>query len=232
MENLETGQSPHLLPTLPYHHAALEPYIDAQTMMLHHGKHHASYVANLNAALEKFPELQKRNVLWLLLNQNKIPQKIRDAVCNNAGGHVNHSLFWRAMSPQASNKPAGPLAEAIDRDFGNFEKFKHQFVETGEKLFGSGWVWLVRAQQDGGKLQICTTTGHDNPMTQGHFPVLLNDVWEHAYYLKYENRRGDYLNNWWAIANWEEAARRFEQSDHSAENNWEDEGGHLMRSST
>jgi Fe-Mn family superoxide dismutase len=136
------------------------------------------------------------------------------------------------MSPALNSTPTGQLAEAIERDFGNFEQFKKQFVETGKKLFGSGWVWLVRAQQDGGKLQIYTTTGHDNPLTQGHFPILLNDVWEHAYYLKYENRRVEYLNNWWAIANWEEAARRFEQSDHSAENDWEDEGGHLMRAST
>ena len=232
MDNLETGQSPHQLPALPYHQSALEPYIDARTMMLHHGKHHATYVENLNAALEKFPELHQRDALWLLLNLSKVPQIIRIAVRNNAGGHVNHSLFWRAMSPAANSKPEGPLADAINCDFGGFEQFKHQFVETGEKLFGSGWVWLARAQQDGGKLQIYTTTGHDNPLTQGHFPILLNDVWEHAYYLKYENRRGDYLNNWWAIANWEEAARRFEQSDHSAENDWEDEGGHLMRAST
>jgi Fe-Mn family superoxide dismutase len=225
MRHPEKGMSLHQLPTLPYHQSALEPYVDAQTMMLHHGKHHASYVANLNAALEAFPQLQQRDALWLLLNLDKVPRKIRLAVRNNAGGHVNHSLFWLAMSPAANSNPEGPLADAIKCDFGGFEQFQLKFVETGEKLFGSGWVWLVRAQQDGGRLQIHTTTGHDNPMTQGHFPILLNDVWEHAYYLKYESRRVDYLNNWWAITDWEEAARRFDQSDHSAENDWEDEGG-------
>ena len=232
MENPEIGQWPHQLPPLPYHQAALEPYIDTQTMILHHDKHHASYVSNLNSALEKNPELHKRNPLWLLLNLNKVPQKIRVTVRNNAGGHVNHSLFWQAMSPASNSTPTGQLAEAIDRDFGSFEQFKQQFVETGEKLFGSGWVWLVRAQQDGGKLQIYTTTGHDNPLMQGHFPVLLNDVWEHAYYLKYENRREDYLNNWWAITNWEEAARRFEQSGLSAEQGWEDDSDHILRAAT
>ena len=216
-------QMKHMLPSLPYDYAALEPHIDAQTMMLHHDKHHASYVANLNSTLEKFPELHERNALWLLLNLSEVPQKIRTAVRNNAGGHVNHSLFWRAMSPAASG--AGPLASAIDRDFGSLEQFKAQFAEAGGKLFGSGWVWLAMAQQDGGRLQVYTTSGHDNPLMQGHFPILVNDVWEHAYYLKYENRRGDYLKSWWSVVNWDEAARRFERSDHSAERESEGEGG-------
>lgn len=160
----------HLLPPLPYDYAALEPHIDARTMMLHHDQHHASYVANLNSTLEKFPELHERNALWLLLNSSKVPQKIRSAVRNNAGGHVNHSLFWRAMSPAASGAPAGPLADAIDRDFGSLEQFKVRFAEAGGKLFGSGWVWLARAQQDGGRLQVHTTSGHDNPLMQGQSP--------------------------------------------------------------
>ena len=219
----------HVLPPLPYAYAALEPYIDARTMTLHHDQHHASYVANLNSALEPFPDLHERTALWLLLNLGKVPEKARTAVRNNAGGHVNHSLFWRAMSAQSSGAPEGPLADSIERDFGGLEPFKKQFAEAGGKLFGSGWVWLARTQQDGGRLQICTTTGHDNPMMQGHFPILVNDVWEHAYYLKHENRRVDYLNAWWEVANWNEAARRFERSELSPERRWEGDGGLVLR---
>jgi len=215
----------HTLPPLPYDYAALEPHIDAQTMMLHHDRHHASYVANLNSALEMFPELHAHNALWLLLNLDRVPHRIRTAVRNNAGGHVNHSLFWRAMSPAAGGAPAGPLADAIGRDFGSLDELKARFAEAGDKQFGSGWVWLARTQHDGGKLGVFTTSGHGNPLIQGHFPILVNDVWEHAYYLKYENRRGDYLKSWWPVVNWEEAARRFERSDHSAEREWEGEGG-------
>ena len=161
----------------------------------------------------------------MLLNLDEVPEKVRTAVSNNAGGHVNHSLFWRAMSPGASGAPAGALADAIDRDFGSFEQFKTQFAEAGGKVFGSGWVWLARAQRDGGKLGVYTTSGHENPLVQGQFPILLNDVWEHAYYLKHENRRGEYLEGWWPLVNWDEAARRFELSDHSGERDWEGEGG-------
>jgi len=207
----------HMLPPFPYYHASLEPHIDARTMALHHDQHHASYVANLNSALEQFPELQERTALWLLLNLSKVPEKIRTAVHNNAGGHVNHSLFWRAMSPGTRDGPAGRLADAIKRDFGGLEQFQARFDDAGGKLFGSGWVWLARAQQDGGRLQVCTTSGHDHPLMQGHYPILVNDVWEHAYYLKHQNRRGDYLKGWWPVVNWEEAARRFERSDRSAE---------------
>lgn len=217
----------HLLPHLPYAYAALEPHIDARTMKLHHDKHHASYVANLNSALEKYPELHDRTALWLLLNLDKIPEKARTAVRNNAGGHVNHSLFWRSMSA-AGSVPSGLLVDAINRDFGSLDQFKVQFSQAGEKHFGSGWVWLARAQQEGGELQIYTTSGHDNPLMQGHFPILVNDVWEHAYYLKYENRRGDYLKGWWLVVNWQEAARRFERSDQSAEQGWECEGGAIL----
>jgi len=213
----------HVLPALPYTHAALEPHIDARTMTLHHGKHHASYVDNLNAALADCPELQHRSALWLLLNSGEVPVTARTTVRNNAGGHLNHSLLWRAMSPHGGGEPAGALADAIKRDFGSFTQFKDRFAEAGNKVFGSGWVWLVRAQRDGGKLQVTTTSGHENPLTQGHFPVLVNDVWEHAYYLKHENRRLDYLNAWWALADWDEAARRYEMSGNTAARQWENE---------
>jgi Fe-Mn family superoxide dismutase len=217
----------HLLPHLPYEYSALEPHIDAHTMTLHHDKHHASYVASLNSALEDFPDLQKRTASWLLLNLGKVPEKIRTAVHHNAGGHVNHSLFWRAMSPAGDGAPSGLLADAIKRDFGGFEQLKTRFDEAGAKLFGSGWVWLARTQ-DGGKLEVSTTSGHDNPLMQGRFPLLVNDVWEHAYYLKYENRRPDYLKSWWSVVNWEEAANRFVRSDHQTEDNWESESGALL----
>ncbi len=200
-------------------------------MTLHHDKHHASYVANLNSALEGFPELHQRTALWLLLNLSKVPQKIRTAVRNNGGGHVNHSLFWRAMSPIGGGTPAGLLADAINRAFGSFEQFKARFAEAGGELFGSGWVWLAREHQDGGRLQVVTTSGHDNPLMQGYFPLLVNDVWEHAYYLKYENRRADYLNGWWSVVNWEEVTRQFERSDHSVDQCREADGG-LLHSTT
>ena len=218
----------HLLPPLPYEYAALEPHVDARTMALHHGKHHAAYVANLNSALEKFPELQERTASWLLLNLDKVPEKIRPLVHHNAGGHVNHSLFWRAMSPTGNGgAPTGLLADAIKRDFGGLEQLRTRFDDAGVKLFGSGWVWLARAQ-DGGKLEVITTSGHDNPLMQGHYPLLVNDVWEHAYYLKHENRRADYLSGWWSVVNWEEAAGRFDLSDRRAEDSWESEGGSIL----
>ena len=212
----EAGVFKHLLPPLPYDYSALQPHIDAQTMMLHHDKHHASYVANLNSALEKFPELYERTAIWLLVNVSKVPEEIRTAVHNNAGGHVNHSLFWQVMSPTGGGTPKGLLADAIKRDFGSFDNFKTRFDEAGAKLFGSGWVWLARTPEDGGRLEVVTTTGHDNPMMSGHFPLLVNDVWEHAYYLEYQDRRADYLNAWWSVVHWEEVARRFERPDHSA----------------
>ena len=218
----------HNLPDLPYGYEALEPHIDARTMMLHHDKHHGAYVTNLNAALAKLPELQERSAVWLLLNLDQVPETVRVAVQHNAGGHVNHSLFWRLMSPKGGGAPSGVLAEAIQHDFGSFEQFKTQFEEAGTKLFGSGWVWLARERKDGGKLQIVTTAGHDNPLMQGHFPLLVNDVWEHAYYRKYENRRAEYLNRWWSVANWDEVARQFEVSDDSAEPVWAAVSGKVL----
>lgn len=223
-----TNVKKHQLPPLKYDYAALEPCIDSRTMILHHDIHHGSYVEKLNAALEKFPEFRKSSALWLLRNLDKVPAKIRTAVHHNAGGHVNHSMFWRGMKPGASAGPKGQLREAINRDFGSIAAFKTRFEEDGAKLFGSGWVWLARTAQDGGKLEVITTSGHDNPIMQDRFPLLVNDVWEHAYYLQYESRRPDYLKAWWAVADWDEATRRFELSDDSAEELWETEGGHLL----
>jgi len=202
----------HRLPSLPYEAGALAPHIDARTMIVHHDKHHAAYVAALNLALERAPELGERTALWLLLNLDQVPENIRTAIRNNAGAHLNHTLFWRAMSPLGSRTPVGPLADAIDQSFGSFEQFKTEFTEAGSTLFGSGWVWLVRTRPGGGALQVLTTSGDDNPLMQGHFPLLGNDVWEHAYYLKHVNRRVDYLQGWWPLVNWEEAAYRFERS--------------------
>ena len=218
----------HHLPPLKYDYVALEPYIDSRTMILHHDNHHASYVKKLNEALEDFPDFRDCSALWLLLNLEKIPKEIRETVHHNAGGHVNHSMFWRAMKPGTTGEPKGLLREAVNRDFGSFADFKTQFEEKGSKLFGSGWVWLTRTRQNGGKLEIITTDGHDHPMMKNRFPLLLNDVWEHAYYLKYENRRPDYLKAWWSVVDWEQAAKCFERSDSSIEELLLAEDEHLL----
>lgn len=206
----------HILPVLPYAASALEPHIDARTMTLHHDMHHAAYVKALNLALESAPEsLQDKTADWLFLNLSKVPEKIRTAIGNNAGGHINHSLFWRAMSPDGGGTPSGSLSKEINQAFGSFDKFKEQFEDAGTKVFGSGWVWLAKPQRGDGKLQVLTTSGHDTPLAQGYFPLLVNDVWEHAYYLKHENRRPEYLKSWWSVANWKEAERRLERSHHA-----------------
>ena len=198
----------HTLPPLPYPTNALEPHIDAQTMEIHHGKHHNAYVTNLNAALEKAPELADKPLDELLKDLNSVPEAIRTAVRNNGGGHYNHSQFWQTMGPNAGGAPTGKLADAINSAFGDFEKFKEQFQAAGVGRFGSGWVWLVN---DGGKLSITSTPNQDNPIMDGKpAPILGNDVWEHAYYLKYQNRRPDYLAAWWNVVNWAEVGRRFE----------------------
>jgi Fe-Mn family superoxide dismutase len=215
----------HQLPALKYDYAALEPCIDSRTMMLHHDIHHGGYVEKLNAALETQPELCKYSALWLLQNLEKVSKEIRDAVHHNAGGHVNHSMFWRAMKPGVTGEPKGLLLEAIDRSFGSVEKFKTQFADAGTKVFGSGWVWLAGTRDKKGALEIMTTAGHDHPVMQDRYPILLNDVWEHAYYLHYESRRADYLKAWWSVVDWDEAARRFDFADNSAEASWEAEGG-------
>jgi len=197
----------YTLPPLPYPTNALEPHIDAQTMEIHHGKHHNAYVTNLNAALEKAPELADKSLDDLLRNLNSVPEAVRTAVRNNGGGHWNHSQFWKTMAPNAGGKPTGKLAAAIDAAFGDFEKFKEAFNAAGAGRFGSGWVWLVN---EGGKLAITSTPNQDNPLMDGKAPPILgNDVWEHAYYLKYQNRRPDYLKAWWNTVNWEEVGKRF-----------------------
>jgi Fe-Mn family superoxide dismutase len=200
----------HELPPLPYAYDALEPHIDQQTMTLHHDKHHQAYVNNLNAALEKYPDLQNKSPEELIRDLNSVPDDIRAAVRNNGGGHVNHTMFWQIMGPNGGGEPTGALADAITQAFGSFEDFKKQFNDAGVKRFGSGWAWLVR--NSSGQLQIVSTANQDNPLSEGHFPILGNDVWEHAYYLKYQNRRPDYLAAWWNVVNWEEVSRRFEQA--------------------
>jgi len=198
---------PFTLPPLPYPTNALEPHIDAQTMEIHHGKHHAAYVNNLNAALEKAPELQGKSLDDLLKNLSAVPESVRTAVRNNGGGHWNHSMFWQVMAPNAGGAPTGKLADAINSSFGDFEKFKEQFNAAGAARFGSGWAWLVK---DGGKLAIVSTPNQDNPIMDGKAAPLLGlDVWEHAYYLKYQNRRPDYMKAWWNVVNWAEVAKRF-----------------------
>jgi Fe-Mn family superoxide dismutase len=198
---------PQTLPPLPYATNALEPHIDAQTMEIHHGKHHNAYVTNLNAALEKAPELANKSLDELLKNLNAVPEAVRTAVRNNGGGHWNHSQFWKTMGPNAGGAPTGKLADAITASFGDFEKFKEQFNAAGAGRFGSGWVWLVK---EGDKLAITSTPNQDNPLMEGKpAPLLGNDVWEHAYYLKYQNRRPDYLKAWWNVVNWGEVAKRF-----------------------
>jgi Fe-Mn family superoxide dismutase len=199
----------HTLPPLPYAFDALEPHIDAQTMQIHHGKHHQTYVNNLNAALEKAPELQSRSLEELLRNLGGAPEAVRTAIRNNGGGHWNHSLFWQLMAPRAGSQPSGPLGEAIASSFGGFDKFKEQFAAAAAGRFGSGWVWLLN---EGGKLTITSTPNQDNPIMEGKAPqsILLGlDVWEHAYYLKYQNRRPDYVTAWWNVVNWPEVAKRF-----------------------
>jgi superoxide dismutase, Fe-Mn family len=198
---------PFTLPPLPYPTNALEPHIDAQTMEIHHGKHHAAYVNNLNAALEKAPELQGKSLDDLLTNLKAVPEGVRTAVRNNGGGHWNHSMFWQIMAPKGGGTPTGKLADAIKSSFGDFEKFKEQFNAAGATRFGSGWAWLVK---DGGKLAIVSTPNQDNPIMDGKaVPILGLDVWEHAYYLKYQNRRPDYMKAWWNVVNWPEVAKRF-----------------------
>ncbi|MBE9012627.1 superoxide dismutase [Pseudanabaenaceae cyanobacterium LEGE 13415] len=196
------------LKPLPYGYDALEPYIDATTMQLHHDKHHAAYVNNLNAAIEKYSDLQSKSVEELVTNLDQVPEDVRMAVRNNAGGHVNHTMFWEIMGSNGGGEPNGAIAEAINNSFGSFDAFKQQFNDAGTKRFGSGWVWLVRSSQ--GDLKVVSTPNQDNPMTEGHTPIMGNDVWEHAYYLKYQNRRPEYLNAWWNVLNWEEINRRFD----------------------
>ncbi len=202
--------NPAQLAPLPYAYAALERAIDADTMKLHHDQHHAAYVNNLNNALEKYPQLQNSSVEALLQDLSSVPQDIRTAVRNNGGGHLNHTIFWQIMSPEGAGQPTAEIAQEINQTFGSFDTFKQQFNEAATSRFGSGWVWLVRDRQ--GQLQIVSTQNQDNPISEGLYPIMGNDVWEHAYYLKYQNRRAEYLNDWWSVVNWTEVNRRSQAS--------------------
>lgn len=195
------------VPDLPYAYEALEPYIDSQTMHLHHDKHHVAYVTNLNKALESAPELQNKNIEQLLANNCAIvPENIRTPVRNNGGGHINHSMFWEIMGPNAGGSPTGDLASAINSIFGSFDSFKEKFNAAAAARFGSGWAWLVKSNKG---LEIISTANQDSPVMDGHHPIMGLDVWEHAYYLKYQNRRPEYIAAWWNVVNWPAIAKRF-----------------------
>ncbi|HBK4966153.1 TPA: superoxide dismutase [Enterococcus faecium] len=197
----------YTLPDLPYAYDALEPYIDEETMHLHHDKHHNTYVTNLNSAIEKYPELGEKTIEELLSDMDAIPTDIKTAVRNNGGGHANHSFFWEIMAPNAGGEPTGEIKEAINEAFGDFSSFKEEFKKAAAGRFGSGWAWLV---MENGKLAITSTANQDSPLTEGKTPILGLDVWEHAYYLKYKNVRPDYIAAFWNVINWDEVNKRFE----------------------
>jgi Fe-Mn family superoxide dismutase len=197
------------LPNLPYPSNALEPYIDAMTMEIHHGRHHKAYVDNLNKALEGQTALASKPIDQLLRDIKSVPENIRQAVINNGGGHANHSMFWEIMAGGTGGKPTGPLADEINKTFGDFATFQSQLKQAGVTRFGSGWGWLVHS---GGKLQILSTPNQDNPFMNGQYPILGVDVWEHAYYLKYQNKRPDYIDAWWNVVNWNAVGKRFSEA--------------------
>lgn len=201
------SEDPFKLPPLPYSYDALDPYIDAETMKLHHDKHHAAYVAKLNEAINKYPELEDKSLEYLLTHLNSLPSDIREAVRNNGGGHYNHSLFWIIMGKGKGGEPKGKLMEDIIKTFGSFENFKKEFNKAALDRFGSGWAWLIK--DNNGKLKIISTANQDSPIMEGIAPIMGLDVWEHAYYLKYQNRRADYINNWWKVVNWDEICKRY-----------------------
>ena len=216
----------HTLPKLPYDYSALEPHIDTKTMAIHHDKHHQGYVNNLNAALENYPDLQKKTVMELLVDLNSVPEEIRTAVRNNGGGHANHSMFWPSMSAKGGSAPSGSLGDVIDEAFGSFDSFQEQFAKAGMTRFGSGWAWLAA---DGENLSIMSTANQDNPISQGLIPLLGVDVWEHAYYLNYQNRRAAYLEAWWNVVNWDYVSANYKavqigtgivQATQWAQNQW------------
>jgi Fe-Mn family superoxide dismutase len=194
------------LPELPYGFDALEPHIDTATMQIHHGKHHQAYVNNLNAAIEKAPELANKSLDELMRGVNSLPEAVRGAIRNNGGGHWNHSMFWKIMGPNAGGQPGDKVGKAINDAFGSFDKFKTEFGAAGAGRFGSGWAWLIN---DGGKLSITSTPNQDNPLMEGKDAILGIDVWEHAYYLRYQNKRPDYIAAWWNVVNWEEVEARY-----------------------
>ncbi|GIO03699.1 superoxide dismutase [Mn] [Brevibacillus halotolerans] len=196
----------HQLPALPYANNALEPHFDALTMEIHHDRHHATYVNNLNAALEAYTDLQGKSVEELISNLDALPEAIRTAVRNNGGGHANHSLFWEILSPNGGGNPTGAIADAINAAFGSYDNFKAEFTKAATGRFGSGWAWLI---VDGDKVAITSTPNQDSPIMEGKTPVLGLDVWEHAYYLNYQNKRPDYINAFWNLINWDEVNKRF-----------------------
>ena len=200
----------HELPTLPYAYDALEPYIDARTMEIHYSKHHAGYVNGLNNALADYPDLQEKAVDELLANLDALPDAIRTAVRNSGGGHSNHTLFWEVMGPGAGGEPSGDLADAIAASFGSFEAFKETFSKAAATRFGSGWAWLVKKTEGG--LEVLSTANQDTPISQGLNPILGLDVWEHAYYLKYQNRRPDYIEAWWNVVNWATVEKKYTEA--------------------
>ena len=202
------ASSEFTLPPLPYAYDALSEYIDAETMRLHHDKHHAGYVENLNEAIASHPELSGRSIEELLSNLDTIPEDISTTVRNSGGGHANHTMFWAIMTPNSTGEPTGAIAQAINERFGDFATFQQQFNEAGKSQFGSGWAWLVL--NGDGELEVTNTANQDSPISNGNYPIMGNDVWEHAYYLKYQNKRADYLDAWWNIVNWDEVNRRFE----------------------
>jgi superoxide dismutase, Fe-Mn family len=207
---ISTAPQPFTLPPLPYAYDALEPHIDARTMEIHHDKHHAAYVANLNKAVADHPDLGKKSVEDLLKDLNAVPEKIRTAVRNNGGGHYNHSLFWQMMKKGGGGEPTGDVAKAIDASFGSFGAFKEQFTKAAMTQFGSGWAWL---KLDGKQLKIEPTANQDTPLSAGHAPLLGVDVWEHAYYLKYQNKRADYIAAWWNVVNWDFVTERYAKAN-------------------
>lgn len=197
---------PHSLPKLSYSYDALEPYIDTKTMEIHHTKHHQAYIDKLNAALEKYPELADKTAEELISNLSAIPEDIRTAIKNHGGGHVNHSMFWTIMAPGMGGEPSGDMASAITESFGSFIDFKKLFTDAALARFGSGWAWVIK---NNGKLEIMTTANQDSPLSEGKTPILGLDVWEHAYYLNYQNKRPEYIEAWFNVVNWEEVARRY-----------------------
>ncbi len=197
----------HELPALPYAFNALEPYIDGRTMQIHHDLHHAGYVNKLNAALADHPELQNRTIEDLVKSIKTLPDSVRSAVQNNGGGHYNHTIFWTLMGPNCGGEPNGDLAGAINDTWGTLGKFKEEFNSAAVTRFGSGWAWLVK--NNDGSLAVTSTANQDNPISNGQYPIIGLDVWEHAYYLKYQNRRPEYIDNWWHVVNWDEAAKRY-----------------------
>ncbi|MDJ0716354.1 MAG: superoxide dismutase [Prochloraceae cyanobacterium] len=211
-QNRPTSQARQIYPytPLPYAHNALEPYIDERTMRFHHGKHYAGYTRNLNAAVAGVSELQGLDAEELIRNLDRVPKRIRRTVRNNGGGYVNHKMFWEIMSPDGGGEPRGSIAKSIRRNFGSFDRMKEDFNARAKKVFGSGWAWLVL--DDRGKLRITTTSNQDTPLMEGVYPIMGIDVWEHAYYLKYQNNRGGYIENWWNVVNWDEVNRRYRRA--------------------